>query len=148
MRMLHMDVSHPKSYIQNTYVPAFSIFNVSKIAILNIYYSLINGKCPSVSFLQRNFCDHTEIRAKYTTANSKCYPTNITFENQVVFTHGSSILVHSNTICWSWSCYSVSSTLVIKYLCDFVFNTVILPCFPLHLLRRKIFHSVIRHPLI
>lgn len=60
-----MDASHPKSRIQNTYMPAFSIFNVNKIAILSIYYSLINGKCPSVSFLQRNFCDHTEIRANH-----------------------------------------------------------------------------------
>lgn len=74
------------------YLHAFGILNVNKKAILNIYYSSVNGKYLSVSFLQRLFCDHNEIRAK-STFNSKCYPVDIIFENQMFFTHGSSSLV-------------------------------------------------------
>lgn len=62
--MSHMNVLHSKSHTQNIYMSAFSIFNVNKIAILKVDYSLANREYPSVSFMHRNSCGHTEIRLK------------------------------------------------------------------------------------
>ena len=62
MRMSHTNVLHSKSYTQNTYIPAFSIFNINKRVILKVDYSLDNRKYPSVSFLQRNSCGHIDIQ--------------------------------------------------------------------------------------
>lgn len=92
MRMLHMDVWHSKSHTQNIHMPAFTIFNINKTAIQNIDYSSTEWKVSILSFLQRNSCDHIEIRAK-STFYSKFYPESTIFENQMVFIHGSSVLV-------------------------------------------------------
>lgn len=63
---------------------SFSIYNINKIAILNIDYSLASGKCTFASFLQRNSCNHIEIRATQ--------PFTQSFTQYEIFIHVRSIL--------------------------------------------------------